>query len=325
MPNFRAAVARLMGLGYLGLGMLLLSAGGSLAQQNDYGGYDVGGLMEADERVYGETRGWTVLAATAGGRFAYCVAERDRGDGYANRLGWDGMQWQLAMPYDVAPGWEGTLEVDGMGAGQGYGRGGNWISGTASGGWAIAWLGRAELEALGQGSTAMLSIGRADMPMSLAGTTAAILKVQECVERGGAAPAVAPAAPAAPAAPNVTVTTTTPTQTTTPTPAGFFPPTGVRPCETVSYRQGTCNVTSMAAEPDYPRIYQLDFPGENYLVKLLPSGEAHVWASFATNPGWRAVGIWESQADAACIEPGPSQTAEAQAALGQDWWFLCVR
>ena len=179
--------------------LALTTPGSAIAQQNGYGGYDIVAAPQS-ERYYADTRGWRVFAGEVSGRFGYCFAESVRGDGSAFRLGWDGQQWQLAVPITSRPDWEGTLQIDGAGSGQGYRRGGDFISGTASGGWTIAWLGEAELDGMRQGKFAVLGVGKADYDFRLAGSTAAVLKVQECVGRsgGGAGQAAAPAAPPSP-------------------------------------------------------------------------------------------------------------------------------
>ncbi|QYK42765.1 MAG: hypothetical protein KF887_06585 [Paracoccaceae bacterium] len=154
------------------------------AQNNVYGGYDIVALA-GQETFYGEARGWNVFAARAPSGPAYCFAEAVRSDGAAHRLGWDGMQWQLAVPVASTPEWEGTLRVDGLGSGQGYGRGSDHASGTAVGGWTIAWLGMAELDGLRQGREAILGLGRGDYDFMLSGSAAAILKVEECMAQPG--------------------------------------------------------------------------------------------------------------------------------------------
>ncbi|MBO0903571.1 hypothetical protein [Jiella sonneratiae] len=176
----------------LGATIALTFAGSATAQQNDYGGYDIVAAPKG-ESFYADTRGWRVFAARARGKFAYCFAEARRSDGSAFRLGWDGQQWQLAVPVVSRPDWRGTLRIDGAGSGQGYQRGGDFISGTATGRWTIAWLGEAELDGLRQGKAAVLGVGKADYDFALSGSTAAVLKVKECVGRSGeAASAAAP-------------------------------------------------------------------------------------------------------------------------------------
>lgn len=166
----------------------------ALAQQNDYGGYDIGAFPQA-ESFYGETRGWRVFAANISGAFGYCFAEADRGDGSMVRLGWDGLQWQLAVPFPSRSDWEGTLQIDGAGSGQGYMKGGDHMSGTSSGEWTIAWLGEAELDGIRKGSNAILGVGKFDYDFSLSGATAASLKVTECVAQSGGSASAAPSGP----------------------------------------------------------------------------------------------------------------------------------
>lgn len=158
-----------------------------LAEVNSYGGYDIVAFAGA-ESFYASARNWNVFSANASTRHAYCFAEAVRSDGTAHRIGYDGAQWQLAVPVTASPDWQGVLQIDGVGAGQGYLRGGQDVSGTAVGGWTIAWLGLAELDGLKQGKTAVLGVGRGDYDFPLTGSTAAILKVEECVARAGIAP-----------------------------------------------------------------------------------------------------------------------------------------
>ncbi len=170
---------------------------GALARPTDYGGYDIVGA-EKFERRYGEARGWQVLAAFSGRTFMYCAAIRNVGHGDV-RLGrdlaqpGDSGQWQLAVPVKAAKDWAGTFEVDGKGFGN---DGGAQASGTAAGGWTIAWLTLGDVDGMRQGKTASLSVGKQDFDFSLDGAAAALLKVEECVAKKGAG-ATAAAQPAA--------------------------------------------------------------------------------------------------------------------------------
>lgn len=176
------------------LPIVLAATVASAAQQNEYGGYDIVGAVPGEEYHYSDVRGWRVLVSQAGQQFAYCVAEMERSDGSAFRVGWDGLQWQVAVPIEARPDWQGKLQIDGAGSGQGYLRGGDDISGTAVPGWTIAWLGLAELDGLRKGKTAILGVGKFDYDFALSGMTAATLKVEECVERSGQTASDAPSA-----------------------------------------------------------------------------------------------------------------------------------
>jgi hypothetical protein len=144
-------------------------------ETNAYGGYDIGGTPEADESRYGSVRGWTVYSATISDNFAYCAGEfDDRGTPW--RLGWDGMQWQVAVALDAEPDWSGSLEVDGDSLS---------ISGSAKGGWTLLWLGMPELERIRDGNLMIVDVGRVSIDHRLIGTAAVITKIEECVRRNG--------------------------------------------------------------------------------------------------------------------------------------------
>jgi hypothetical protein len=181
---------------------------GALAAPTDYGGFEVAGTNEKFERPYGVARDWEVRAARSGSNtFMYCVAVSNKG-GRQVRIGVDdtvmqrGQQWQLAIPLPSRKDWQGTLEVDGQGTGNG---GGNNTSGNSVQGWTIAWLSMGDVDAMRQGQRAVLGVGNLDYDFSLEGAAAAILKVEECRSRRGvlvparvaAAPARAAPAPAA--------------------------------------------------------------------------------------------------------------------------------
>ncbi|TDP46200.1 hypothetical protein [Zavarzinia compransoris] len=166
------------------------------AGTNDYDGYDIAGTPQAVESHYAEVRGWTVTGATVAGNFAYCTGEfPDRGSVW--RLGWDGMQWQVALPVENAPDWSGQIIVDGNSRS---------ISGSARNGWTFAWLGMAELDAIRSGKAMLVTIGRTASDHKLVGTAAVISKIEECVARkgqgGSAAAAPRPASGGAPGCPD---------------------------------------------------------------------------------------------------------------------------
>lgn len=156
-------------------------------ETNAYGGYDIGGTPEADESRYGSVRGWTVYSAAISDKFAYCAGEIDD-RGAAWRLGWDGMQWQVAVAIDAKPDWNGILDVDGDSRP---------ISGSAKGGWTLLWLGMPELERIRDGNVMIVDVGRESIDHRLIGTGAVITKIEECVRREGRGASKAPA-PATP-------------------------------------------------------------------------------------------------------------------------------
>lgn len=160
---------------FLGLGAAL----GSVPAQaeNDYGGFDIAGTPGARETAYSQVRGWDVVSAKVGSKFAYCAGQFNEG-GTSWRLGYDGLQWQVAFPYQAPADWQGEYDVDGDR---------RFASGSAGGGWVFWWLGMEELDKIGRGQRLIVDVGRASIDHKLFGTAAVTLKIQECVERGGAA------------------------------------------------------------------------------------------------------------------------------------------
>lgn len=157
-----------------------------LVTPSEYGGYAIMGAAQF-EQPYGQTRGWNVKAAYSGRLFMYCVAENNAG-GRSVRLGvdqampGDGSQWQLAVPVRSNKDWQGRLEVDGQEPAH---RAGADVSGDNFADWTIAWLNMGQLEALKQGKTAVLGVGKQDYDFSLVGVAAAITKIEECRSRRG--------------------------------------------------------------------------------------------------------------------------------------------
>ncbi|WP_205648858.1 hypothetical protein [Acuticoccus kandeliae] len=239
------------------------------AQQNAYGGHDIVGPMQRDEIDYAETRGWLVFTAGSRSGHAYCVAEISRSDGSPVRLGWDGHQWQLAVPVASRPDWQGTLRIDGRGSGQGYGRGGDYISGTSVDGWTIAWLGQAELNGLRKGNEAVLGVEKFDYDIPLAGVTAASLKVQECVERGRDANAGDRAAPVHPAGARAD---------------GCPAPGSLRSAQ--SSQPATLHIANSSFRP--LRIYWIDQEGERRLYQELAHGQDYRQPTYVGH-SWIAV------------------------------------
>lgn len=139
----------------------------------NYGVANVAGTPGVVEDLYGTTKGYTVYSGKTGGRTRYCVADRDFG-GTTLRVGYDGGQWQLAVPVPSKPDFSGGFEVDGKRRG---------MSGTAAGNWTFGWIGLPELDAIRNGEVMVLDIGRASLDFPLDGTAAAILKVEECVTK----------------------------------------------------------------------------------------------------------------------------------------------
>lgn len=136
------------------------------------------GARGSVEATYADVRGWRVFSGQINGKFSYCVAEKATQDSKV-RLGYNDGQWQLSVPVAERNDWQGQLEVD---------RRVRPISGAAVGPWTVAWLGLEDLERLKAGSEAILDIGRLSYEVPLSGSTAAVLKVQECWDNDGQKP-----------------------------------------------------------------------------------------------------------------------------------------
>ena len=290
---------------------LSLLPGAVLAQTNDYGGYDITGALRGTEIPYGQTRGWDVRAAYDNGRFAYCVAEYAQ-DGYDVLVGWDNLQWQIAVPIQSRPDWEGELTIDGRGYGNG---GGANMSGTSANGWTIAWPGMSEIEGFTKGSNAMLSVGKFDYPFPLHGSAAAVLKVEECVQRGGRAAAAAPSP-------------------VTPRAAVYAPVTGgAHTCSGHLFPPYACRAEKFTPEQGYvdaTKIIDMDGTNPNFFVKVINETRSEVWYSLPDAPeDWKYVGFWQPEMPGStCLLPitdgsAPS-SAIVEANLGQDDWHFCV-
>ena len=147
----------------------------ALIDAGDYGVTNVANAVGAVETVYGEARGWTIFAGAVDGENAYCVGENDV-DGIKLRLGYDNVQWQVALPQRTENEHFSQFEVDGQSWG---------MTGTSDGEWVFGWIGLPELDAIRNGNLMMLDVGRATFDYTLVGTAATITKIEECVSNNG--------------------------------------------------------------------------------------------------------------------------------------------
>lgn len=132
---------------------------------------------QVEETTYAlDVRGWNVFAASDFNGFAYCFARRS--DGQNNyRLAWDRRSWSLGTNYlHSSSNFNTDLEI----GNQRY-----TVQGKNEGDYSVLTLGAGEIAAIKAGSVAYWDIHNATIEMSLRGTTAAILKVEECVQREG--------------------------------------------------------------------------------------------------------------------------------------------
>ena len=265
-------------------------SGGSPCAPNAYGGYDIAGPYQANESLYGTARGWTVYKAHDVDRNAYCVAVNSSAGGSV-RIGYDGLQWQLAVPVQVSPDWTGEFLVDGKST-QGPSRNAS-VSGTAVNGWAIVWMGMAEYDGLRNGRNALLSVDRYDIEFSLAGSTAATLMVEECVQNGGIAPVAVRPSQQLPA--QVAAGTT-------------------MHCTDAYDQTFSCVATQLTPEPGYSEKLQIiAATGDiGWTVNIRAADRvAEVWVMLPQAwQGWRFFGYWVStSADGTCMAPVPTSSS----------------
>ena len=135
---------------------------------------NIANAPKVKEKPYASVRGWNVVTGTVKGRIAYCTAIKVS-DKSQLRLGSDGGQWQLGVPYAHKRGeYTGTMDLDGKASG---------TYGTSDGKWTFLWLNLGERDAMMQAKSITIDIGKASFDYGLDGAYAASLKVTECVEK----------------------------------------------------------------------------------------------------------------------------------------------
>lgn len=252
---------------------------------------------------YADVRGWTVESVIhEQGGFTGCRALKDGPAGplIIGRL--NGF-WNIVVPtYQTGTFGGAILSVDKNDIDSQFG---------FFDGWASRELGNRTLDLIKSGRELGVEInGDAPRRWSLSGSTAALLKVQECLATGGVAPQQqARSAPRQPAPP----------------PPPSQPQTVTANCDSIITGPYRCTVTRLPAEPGYREIYRVEGANDApaYFIKIKSDDEADVWASFGGEP-WRYVGIWGNTGPD-CSEPKPNQSQEAWNNLGQDAWNICIR
>lgn len=298
------------------LGACLAAFSGiTAAGTNEYDGYDIVEDASMSAQGYGKARGWQVMAAFQNQKFTFCYAEPENEPADNRvRIGWDSQQWQVAVPIRAKRDWEGTFEVDGQGGGNG---GGNEASGTSAGGRAIVWLGASEVDLMRNGKGAVVSVGKFDYDFSLDGAAAAMLKIEECVQRKGkqTAKAAQPPAQSRPAA-----------RAQTPQAAAAQVKAM---CSGYLFEAYRCNVANLPPEPGYTDMFRVEDPAkaqQSYLLKVKSEKLSEVWIRDASGGSWDYYGFWEQAADDEdCIVPSSRNTRAIKDKLGQDAWNLCLK
>lgn len=150
--------------------------------QSEAGGYDIEGSNIVGTEI-DQVGQWVIQEAFDGRKIAYCSGSYDH-DRNNIRLGFDGGQWQLAIPVSNQKDWQGKLLIDGKGSGRGYGRGSESVSGTVSGGWTIVWLTLDHLDGLSKGRLANLKTDPGGYDFPLINISTVISKIKSCYETG---------------------------------------------------------------------------------------------------------------------------------------------
>ena len=129
----------------------------------------------AQESTYfASVLGWKVVVGAINGQPVYCAAINNQA-GSELRLGYGSGQWQVAVPYSSRRGeYVGRWDLDGKDKG---------TYGQSDGKWTFLWLNLGERDAIMKAKKMIIEVGKASLDYDLAGSSAAILKVEECVER----------------------------------------------------------------------------------------------------------------------------------------------
>lgn len=139
------------------------------------------GVQESS--YFASVKGWKVIVGTVNGQPAYCAAINNQA-GSELRLGYDGGQWQMAVPYSSGHGeYSGNMDIDGRETG---------TYGESDGNWTFLWLNLGERDVLMNGQQVTIEVGKVSLDYDLTGAAAAVVKVEECVERSITASAAAP-------------------------------------------------------------------------------------------------------------------------------------
>lgn len=261
-------------------------------------------------RYYGETRGWGVYAIDEGGAPAgVCRAVQGSPAGpMLIEAGVNG--WLLIVPTSRDDVYGGAIV--------GYGKADIDAQFGFRHGYAFRDLGPQELDLLRQSNMLTVEIGGDPVRYwPLNGSAAAILKVQECAQTGGAGTGggantgnVAPPPQAAPK------------------PVAPKPARNVADCDMRGVGTFACKLVSQPPDPGYTSSWQLvpvqaGYPA--FFLRVKADDTRDVWVRFDAGT-WQYLGLWwESEPGGSCFEPQPNQGPEAQANLGQDQWGLCVR
>ncbi len=140
-------------------------------EDDNFGVVNIVGTEGAEDTAAGTSGDWSIVKGTIEGAAEYCYAEKTF-DGTPVRVGWDDMQWQLAIAHPVPADFYGNFDVDGHTSG---------MSWTPVGDWALAWLGLMELEPMKEGQTLTVDLDGKTFTLPLSGLAEATAKVETCL------------------------------------------------------------------------------------------------------------------------------------------------
>ena len=273
---------------------------------------------QAIESDYGSARGWRVFSGRLGGDAFYCAAEKmDRGAAFrigVTLVGREGRQWMIAVPIRTRRDDYGSIEIDDHVSGAPF---------EQSGDWSAVWLHMGHVDAIRNGNTIIIDAGKVSIDHSLAGSAAAILKIEECFNNGGNPPVRAVArASATPAprgsgaawAPDMDVAIGTSVSAT---------------CDAITAEPHPCKVKRLKKNKRFAYRWRIDdVTGVHmsYRVALRKNGRVVVAVKFDPQGKWTNVGPFKPKpGDPGCFVPVPTKNKKAMENRGQDAWEFCVR
>jgi len=264
-----------------------------------------------NETHYAAVRGWDVLSFTeSNGAFNSCGAVKsENGNRVMIAQGVDGT-WNIAVPTRQSGSFGGgILDIDKASIDSQFG---------FIGGFAYRELSNRELQMIKAGNHlgVLINGDGAERWWSLSGSTAAILKATECVQRRGRA-AAAPVTPSprAPLASPLLAPTV---------PVGE---TRVGNCEMGFVGGYRCTFEGLPAKQGYrssTRVVDVSNTAPTLDLDAISTTEADVWAYM--NGNWLFMGRWAADNRSGnCLAPGAIQSPDARNNLGQDAWMLCLQ
>lgn len=249
---------------------------------------------------YASVKGWSVSALSLKDGVHGCRATKSGAQGQVMIEKYQN-EWNLIVPSRQGGTFTGGIvSIDGYKIDSQFG---------LRNGYGIKPLTLRTLERLKKGATLSVRVnGDLSLSWSLSGSTAAILKVEECAANGGERP-------------------TAGSSGTNPQPQNDVIYVTCRPIAGENY---PCTINHRKNDPGYIETVMIAPQSGNapkYFFKIRPSAElADVWIAFGREK-WKPAGVWKLSDDGVqrCAIPVAQQSPQAQRTLGQDAWQLCLQ